>query len=272
MAEPAAPVVTPLVYDEYGGLFVEAAVGEDAPRRFIFDTGASASTLSTEYAQAQGLPLAAGDEVTGTAGSVATQTTAATLHVPGLEDVSIEWVVYGFGSYDPTCVGIVGYQLLRLRPFAISYADRTVTWDAPAPDVVPIAMTLDGGIPRIAGELEGVALDFRIDTGATLAPTPDFYLNLAPSQAQALGLADRKPVKVFQATGTGGTPLQLPVFEVHDLRLGPVHVARAFAIVQPEVGYFARPEAVGFLGNSVLDKLQPRFDYEAGTLHLTPPS
>lgn len=268
---PATPLVTPLIYDEHGGLFLEASVGDDATRRFIFDTGASASTLDTDYAKSLGLRLLAGDEVTGTAGTVRTQTAEATLHVPGLDDVPIEWVVYGFGSYDPACVGIVGQQLLQRRPFAISYEERTVTWDAAPPAVAKIPMALDGGIPRIGGELEGVAMDLRIDTGATLAPTPDFYLNLAPAQAQALGLDEREPIKVFKATGTGGATLQLPVHAVADLKLGPVHVARAFAIVQPEVGYFARPEAVGFIGNSVLDKLAPHFDYANGALYLTPP-
>lgn len=54
------------------------------------------------------------------------------------------------------------------------------------------------------------------------------------------------------------------VYDEHGGLLVDVLVNRAFAIVQPGVGYFAEPDAVGFLGNSVLDRLDPFFDYAGG--------
>ncbi len=48
---------------------------------------------------------------------------------------------------------------------------------------------------------------------------------------------------------------------IRDLVIGERRFDHGFAIVQPEVGYFARPDAVGVLGNSVLDKIAPAFDY-----------
>jgi hypothetical protein len=85
-------------------------------------------------------------------------------------------------------------------------------------------------------------------------------VNLTQAQARQAGLTG-KPLHVFTATGTGGATLELPVHHLSSLDVAGVALDRAFAIVQPAVGYFARPEAVGFLGNSVLDKLEPYFDY-----------
>ena len=78
------------------------------------------------------------------------------------------------------------------------------------------------------------------------------------------GRVSGKPLAVWSATGTGGATLSLPVHRLQSLRLGERLVERPFAIVQPKVGCFARPDAVGFLGNAVLDKLDPFFDYAQG--------
>ncbi len=76
------------------------------------------------------------------------------------------------------------------------------------------------------------------------------------------------PVDVFYATGTGSSRLELPVHKLRTLRFASLRVANAYAIVQPPVG-FADPEAVGFFGNSVLDKLDPWLDYAGGCFGIT---
>ncbi len=171
--------------------------------------------------------------------------------------------MHGFGSYDPACVGILGYELLCRAPFQIRYRERQLLWHAPPP-AHTLSMTLDGRIPLITARVNQEPMELRIDTGATLPPGEDAYVNLTADQAEWLGLTGT-PSAIFSATGTGGQRLELPVHPLASLSVGERRLPRAFAIVQPRVGYFAREDAVGFLGNSVLDKLDPFLDYHSGT-------
>ena len=95
------------------------------------------------------------------------------------------------------------------------------------------------------------------------AAAPARARNLTLDQAAKAGLKG-KPAAVWSATGTGGRTLSLDVHALQSLRLGERSLPRPFAIVQPKVGYFERADAVGFLGNAVLDKLDPFFDYANG--------
>lgn len=250
------------MYDERGGLFVEARVGRADAVRMILDTGASRTTLSSAFAAELGLIVRSGEDVTGSAGRVSAGQAVVDIEVPGLERLAIDCAVYDFASYDSRCVGILGYEYLRRAPFRVRFRARELLWRA-SPPARTTTMTLDGRIPRVAASIMGQRLELRIDTGATLAPSGDVYLNLTAGQAEALRLGG-EPVKVFKATGTGDATLTLPVHRLTGLEVNGVRFAEAFAIVQPRIGYFARPEAVGFLGNSVLDKLDPFFDYERG--------
>src|SRR5262245_7056792 len=66
-----APRTAPVVYDERGGLFLDARVkGGADPVRFVLDTGASRSALDETFARRIGLVLRDGGDVEGTAGKV----------------------------------------------------------------------------------------------------------------------------------------------------------------------------------------------------------
>jgi predicted aspartyl protease len=265
----AAPRTAPLIYDDKGGLFVDVTIDGSGPVRMIFDTGASRSTLSTRYASERKLALKAGDSITGSAGSVTSMSTTTTITIAGLGAARIEVAVYEFGSYDPKTVGILGAEYLRQAPFQVHYRNRTLAWNA-APPRRTLPMVLDGGIPRISANVAGMPTELRVDTGATFPPDDAAtYLNLTAGQAARIGLGGT-PAKVFTATGTGGALLELKVFRLPSLEIAGVPLPDPFAIVQPQVGYFARPDAVGFLGNSVLDKLDPFFDYARGTFGVEP--
>ena len=255
----SAPRTAPLVYDERGGLFVEARVDGRGPVRLILDTGASRSTLSSAFAAELGLALGAGGTVEGSAGTVTARSARARVEVLGLEPLEIDAAVYDFGSYDPRCVGILGSELLSRAPFRLDYRGRVLVWDAPAPGET-VELALEHGIPRIEALVQGEPLDLRLDTGAAFPPGDDAYVNLTQDQAEFLDLVGT-PHAVFTATGTGSEVLELPVHRLDALEVAGVALERAFAIVQPRVGYFAREDAVGFLGNSVLDKLDPFVDY-----------
>ena len=247
---------------------IEARVARGELVRMILDTGANRSALDSAFVRKLALPLRDGGEVEGSAGVVRAQETEIDLEIAPIDGVvslgraQLACTVYDIGSYDPRCVGILGGDFLSRAPFQIFYRERK--WSSGAPpngDRVP--MRLDNGIPRIRGTIDGSPLELRIDTGATFPPGADAYLNVTVAQAQALGLTG-PPHAVFTASGTGGETLKLDVHALDSLVIGERHLEHAFAIVQPKIGYFARDDAVGFLGNSVLDKLDPGFDYGAG--------
>jgi len=260
----------PLVYDASGTLLVAARIGgAEKPVRFVLDTGASRSAISETRAGAIGLAIRdeGGGEVEGTAGVVNVRACRAPVAIEGVEPVEIDFTAYGLGFADPECVGILGAELLHRAPFRIGYRERVLEWDAELP-AATVPMTLDNGIPRVEATLNGIALPLRVDTGAAFPPGEDAYVNVTEAEAAKLGLSG-EPVAVFSATGTGGAPLKLPVHRLKSLAVAGRDVPRALAIVQPKVGYFARADAVGFLGNAVLDKLDPAFDYAKGRFGAT---
>ena len=52
-------------------------------------------------------------------------------------------------------------------------------------------------------------------------------------------------------------------------RIGPLDLEHVFVIVQPEAGYFADPQAKGFVSNNFLEKLG-RVTLDYGTERLRP--
>jgi len=258
-----APRTAPIVYDEQGGVFLDVRVnGASDAARFLLDTGASRSALDEDFVKKLGLALHDGGEVEGTAGTVKARAAAVEVEVPGLGAVTIDATVYPINNHDPRCAGILGREVLAKEPFQLRYRERQIVWGA-VPPKTTVPMQLDGGIPRIAATANGVRVELRLDTGAMLAPGDESYANLTTDQAAKVGLTG-KPAAVWSATGTGGKVLSLPVHQLQTLRIGERDLQRPFAIVQPRVGYFERADAVGFLGNAVLDKLDPFFDYAGG--------
>jgi predicted aspartyl protease len=256
----------PIIYDEHGGLMIEAHVAGGELVRMILDTGASRSALDGAFVRKLGLPLRNGGEVEGSAGIVNSQ--EADIEIAPIDGLApldrtrLSCTVYDISSYDARCVGILGGDYLSRAPFQIFYRERR--WSrGDAPRGARIPMRLDNGIPRISASVNGMPIDLRIDTGAAFPSGADAYLSVTIAQAQALRLTG-PPQAVFTATGTGGETLKLNMHALDSFAIGEKRIERAFVIVPPRVGYFARDDAVGFLGNSVLDKLDPGFDYPGG--------
>ena len=240
-----------------------SGIADGEAMHMILDTGASRSAIDAAFARRLGLPLRDGGNVEGSAGVARAKDADIDVEVPPFPRAHLTCTVYDIGSYDARCVGILGADFLAREPFQIFYRERI--WsrgDTPRGERIP--MTLDNGIPRIQARVDGLPIELRIDTGAAFPPGPDAYLNVTRAQADALHLTG-PPHAVFSATGTGGETLKLDVHALKSLEIGTKRIEHAFAIVQPRIGYFARDDAVGFLGNSVLDKLDPGFDYEGGT-------
>jgi len=262
------PASAALIYDSYGGLFIDATVNGSGPYRMILDTGASRGVLDLALCRRLALSPRGGGAVEGTAGTIRAQEVEAAVSVVGLTAASVTLSAYSFNSYDQKCVGIIGGETLARAAFQIDYAARQLNW-TPSPPRLRAPLTLDNGIPRISARVNDMNLALRIDTGATLSPGDTYFVNLTQAQAAAVGLTGA-PRQVFTATGTGGATLELPVYDLQHFSIGGETLAPARAIVQPRAGYFEREDAVGFCGNAVLDKLNPYFDYGNGVFGLSP--
>lgn len=261
-AAPPQAKVVPLVYDATGTLMLTVNLG-GKPCRLVLDTGAERSALSSKCAVELGLQLRDGGKVEGAAGVVQARSARTSIEVEGLERFDVDFTVYDLAWQDAQCVGILGAEFLRRAPFQLRYRQRQLVWWASRPPET-VAMQLEHDIPRLPVSIGDVALTLRLDTGASLPPGEPAYVNVTQAEAARLALVGT-PVEVWSATGTGGKKLELPVHKLPGLTISRRTLTPAFAIVQPGVGYFERADAVGFLGNAVLDKLDPFLDYATGT-------
>lgn len=116
---------------------------------------------------------------------------------------------------------------------------------------------LDHNIPRFSGMVNGkIKMDFRLDTGASLFETEDVYINITTNDWNNIKEKDTTLTPEFHlsATGINNEVISLPVVRLKGVTVGSFNINSPYVIVQPEKGYFASPEAVGFVSNNLLSK------------------
>jgi predicted aspartyl protease len=266
-------------------IFVKMLANSREELLFLLDTGASRSAIDRTAAERSGIPISGTDSVEGTAGIITVQKG----HVDRLSrgeagatglDVTIQDLGGTLAPPGMRVDGILGYDFLRSFSVAIDFTHHTLRFSphparvsfamAKSADVVPVV--LDNGIPRVHGMLDdSIPLDLRLDTGASIFETTDIYLNVTEDTWKQLTRLDSalKPERYFTGSGAGGE-IKLAVARIDKLRIGAISVPRPYVIVQPSVGYFARPDAVGFISNNLLEKYSPVvIDYLEGRLYLS---
>ena len=264
---------------EHGLVFVELEQ-QDGPggrRRepllALLDTGASASAVDPR--RSEGLPSLGATRVLGTTGAVE----AELVRVEGLRlggwslpplratrrDLS------GLLSPDARRVDLIlGSDAFVGRALTLDFARaRLEVGESRPSDGDAARLVLDLGIPAVEARVGGLPLWLRIDTGASLFETDDVYVNV-PARVWA-ALEERhpglEPTARLSGVGAAGRAVELPVYELREARVGRATLERVFVIVQPEVGYFARADAKGFVSNNWLSKLgRVTLDYGAGEL------
>ncbi len=259
-----------------GLIFVEVERAGEAPLLALLDTGASASAI--DPTRARELPALETVEVVGTTGTLTAELVllrglglcgralpvlrATRRDLSGLlapEGARVELIL---GS--DACAGLaltLDFErgLLELAPSAAEAGETGVP------------LLLDQGIPAIPATLGGLETWLRLDTGASLFDAPDVYVNVPPRlwdelRARQPALA---PTSQLRGTGADGAEVLLPVVPLAGAVVGPRSLERVFLIVQPAQGYFALPEAKGFVGNNFLEKLgRVTLDYGAGRLRV----
>ena len=259
-AEPAASV--PFVRSS-GLLFVEVTWTGRAPLLALLDTGASASAI--DPAVAAHLPVERVGDVVGTTGSFRSEVVrVGGLRLGGVKLPTVHATRRSLGGLlappGSRVDLILGSDALARGALTIDFDRGHLALEAkasPENEARAVPLSLDNGIPSIPASLGGIEVQLRIDTGASLFESDDVYVNV-PEHVWA-ELRGRHPVLApssrLQGTGADGRSVELPVVSVPGVEVGPLALDAAFIIVQPVAGYFAAPEAKGFVGNNYLEKL-----------------
>ena len=240
--------------------FVQGYFGDAGPYWFLIDTGANRSAFDRGLAERLGLKKGESTEVAGTAGVIAADTAIIpALRLGGVTTHNLSPTLYDLsGSLAPEgakIAGIVGHDVLGNLAILFDPAGGRLAMAPKAETLADLAsatvvpMELDNGIPRIDADVNGRPMKLRIDSGASIGDGPKIFVNITERDFAALKGADAAlvPYTHFTATGTGGT-VRIPVIAGKSLKIGDRRFADPHLIVQPPTGYFASPDAVGFLG------------------------
>ena len=240
--------------------FVLGTIDGKGPYWFLVDTGANRSAIDDDVAQALHLIVPGTDKVEGSAGVVEVRRARVKhLRAAGLDVREINATVSDLsGSLAPEgseIAGIIGFDamghaalLFDRRNRRIAFASKPATLASlRGATIVPFA--LDNDIPLMTAEVNGEPVQLRLDTGAAIGDGPNIFVNVTEAFYERLRAADPslRPYTYFTATGMGGE-IRIPVVKAGSLKLSRAQVREPRLIVQPKVGYFARPDAVGFLG------------------------
>jgi hypothetical protein len=279
------------VYDR-GQFFVPMALNGSAPHYFIFDTGAGVSAVDMALAAELRLPLIAHTELAGTAGVMAVNQVRIRKTSPlrrgrsvddlawyGLTPTTQDLSAFTVPVKGAREAGLLGNDYLQSFVIQMQFDPPLLEIARPsgfAPAGVDpkryIPFSLDDAtIVRLKGTLdEWMEVDLRFDTGSATMTIEGPYLNISAAMWQAL--RDRHPEykvhKTLDAHGIGGK-LTLEVGRISSLSVGPLHFKDIKVVIQPQVGYFADPEAVGFIAlNLFAEGGWLTFDYPNGRLYL----
>jgi hypothetical protein len=179
----------------------------------------------------------------------------------------------------PRLAGLIGSELLARYAVTIDYSRRLLTLNAPGfrpqsaafPLPLGFVMTSDGlSHPSITAELDGVAGDFMIDTGASgqLLVSEKFQQEHQP-------FADIKPILHFLSPGGIGGPVYIKLGFGKRLRIGPftlsppvvagVAESRGSALGRGPVSHVS-----GVIGSSVLAQFIVTIDYQSMRAYFEP--
>ncbi len=262
----ACALTTTCSFEYYQRLiFIKIKVNNSDSLLFLFDTGANASAIDIKTADKLNLKTIKTDTVEGSAGYIV---------VPFVKTKTISFSKYKVknllltkydlsGSLAPPTKrldGILGTDFLKHFVVSIDFQNKQMTLSKKTIDTLSASFPFefDNGIPRIKATINNqVSTFFRYDSGSSLFDTKDIYLNSTLSIFELITKIDTtlKPVTHFSASGVGGD-VDLPVYKVTSVSFDNFMLQNPFIIVQPKQGYFARPDAVGFFGNNLLDKFQ----------------
>jgi hypothetical protein len=259
---------------KHGLVFLELDSAGRGPLLALLDTGANVSAVDPGWSH--DLPVAGMSRVLGTTGSIEVESVMVeglrlgSLSLPKLRATRRD--LGGLLAPEGRKVDmILGSDALSGLVVTLDFVARQIEVERQSVAEMPgaVAMVLDDGIPVIRGSIGGLDVWLRIDTGASLFETTDVYVNVGMRTWRALQNLHEgiTPTTYFKGTGADGQTVDLPVAPISNATIGPLVLDRVFVIVQPEAGYFADPEAKGFISNNYLRRLgRVTLDYAKGRM------
>lgn len=256
---------TTIAFEYYQRLiFIKVDVNETNNLLFLLDTGANTSAIDTNTSDSIGLKAFCTDTVEGSAGKIVVPNVKAKSISVGkclVKNISLTKYDLSNSLVPPNMHldGILGTDFLRHYVVSIDFYKKQITLSKKRMETQNyIPFELDNGIPKIKSIINNhVSAYLRYDSGSSLFDTNEIYLNIPSPVLDKLSQSDStlKPVNYFSATGIGGS-IKLPVYKINSVFINTVELKQPYIIVQPQQGYFARPDAVGFFGNNLLEKFQ----------------
>lgn len=250
---------------EHGLFFIAVVLGSDTLTA-LFDTGAEVSAIDPEVALRAGVKVVDSTDVEGTNTTLRTAraaVTGCTLGGTALPTVlaTVRDLSFALAPTGRRLDLIAGNDLFAGHAVEIDLVQGTFALHRTMPHhagALAVPFVPDHAIPRMAAKIGGLPADLRLDTGASLFATTDLYVNIPRPLWERLRTADPTLTadRSFTATGIDATPVDLPVARIGHCTIGAFDSAAdgtaVHVIVQPPTGYFARPNAVGFVGNNWL--------------------
>jgi hypothetical protein len=245
-------------------IFLKVQINNSDGLLFLFDTGANASAVDEGTSDNLKLSIVRSDSVEGSAGTILVQMvkinsiTTGNATVKDLE-FSKQDLSYSLAPPGKHIDGILGTDFMKHFIVTIDFKNHQVSFSKKIKiNNKSIPFEMDNGIPRIKTTVNDSFHTFlRYDSGSSLFATDSTYINVTINDWTAIQQLDTslKPCSYFSGSGTGGE-IKLAVVPVKSFSLNEQQIQNPFIIVQPEQGYFARPDAVGFFGNNLLDKYE----------------
>lgn len=167
--------------------------------------------------------------------------------------------------------GIIGYEVFRRFITRIDYArgeltliDRRHFDPSKAGGVVPFAF--NEHVPMVKGEIDGLAGEFQIDTGAR----SELVLTEPFATAHGLRAAHRRGVEAISGWGVGG-PSRGYVTRMGLLKIGGIKFdAPVTTFSAASRGAFGQASFAGNIGSGLLKRYIVTFDYENQKMYLAP--
>ncbi|HZT57559.1 MAG TPA: aspartyl protease family protein [Pyrinomonadaceae bacterium] len=256
-------------------IFVGVWLEGKGPFKFVLDTGGNAA-LSVETAKKIGAKL--GNEIRGSGAgeSVVTawETSVAETRIGGLAlkgqgynvfDFSDMRHVFGAQTFD----GVIGLPIFSQTVVRVDYARKLLTFTKPSSfryggAGASVPLELNGFIPVVRGEVDGVGARFGLDTGDRSA------LTLKSPFVAEYKLREKYAPEVEAVTGFGiGGPVRAQVTRVGALKFGGGEVREPVTRLSlQKSGAFAAGDVAGNIGGAILKQFTLTFDYGRRLLYL----
>ncbi|MGN6566786.1 MAG: retropepsin-like aspartic protease [Flavipsychrobacter sp.] len=246
-------------------IFVRVKVNNKTGLLFLMDTGANTSVLDKNAATLLKMPVLEHDTVIGTAGkepvdylkvkSISVANVSLSNMRITRRDLS-KFISLNGKQID----GVLGMDFLKhfaviidFRTKKIAFSKRSINAGKYA--TIPFELH-DDNTPMFEARFNDTFSTYlHYNSGVSIDPSKDVYVNVAPSQWYELKRINRQlaPQKYLTGKGVGGN-VYLQVIKIERLNFRNLLIKDPLMIVQPEEGYFQEKNAIGFFGNNLFEK------------------